>query len=317
MIQDNWQLHAVMYHYVRNLPDTKYPRIKGMMLDEFRTQIAWFASRYEMATLDMALEFLQGNYKPANDLCILTFDDGLKEHYTDVAPILAEYKIQGLFGVITSAIEDHIVAPVHMNHFLTAELGFDAYRAEFLSWLQDSKPDALSSAQVDPQVAQYSYPLDSQEAARFKFLFNFALDADIRDAAVKAVFDKHIGDEESFARELYMNWEEVREIQRGGMLVAGHTHWHRPLSTLTDVEMDVDLCVSRSLLDQNLDEQKLWPFSYPYGKKNSYSETAMRKLQQLGFTCAFNTESGVNTTKTPVFELNRVDCNGAIERLNA
>ncbi len=30
------QLHIVMYHYVRDLPRTRFPRIKGMMLDEFR-----------------------------------------------------------------------------------------------------------------------------------------------------------------------------------------------------------------------------------------------------------------------------------------
>ena len=117
-------LHVVMYHYVRDLPHTRYPKIKGMMLDEFRQQIAWLASHYEMATLEVALEFLRGAYRPAKDLCIFTFDDGLKEHYTDVAPILSEYKIQGLFGVITSCIEDHIVAPVHMNHFLMAEMEF-------------------------------------------------------------------------------------------------------------------------------------------------------------------------------------------------
>jgi len=101
------------------------------------------------------------------------------------------------------------------------------------------------------------------------------------------------------------------------MLVAGHTHMHRPLSTLTDEELNRDLCISRSLLNENLEPQQLWPFSYPYGKRSSYSDEAMRLLQQLGFTCAFNTESGANTSGTPVFELHRIDCNGAIQQLQA
>jgi peptidoglycan/xylan/chitin deacetylase (PgdA/CDA1 family) len=311
------QLHVVMYHYVRDLPSTRYPKIKGMMLDDFRRQIAWLASHYEMATLETALAFLRGTYRPANDLCIFTFDDGLKEHYTDVAPILSEYKIQGLFGVITSCVEDHIVAPVHMNHFLMAEMQFETYRSAFTQRLRDTEPGALASAHVDPKVAQKSYPLDTQEVATFKFLFNFSLDARVRDNIVEKLFEAYIGDQKSFASELYMNWEEIKQLQRAGMLIAGHTHWHRPLSTLTDDELNIDLSISRSLLDQNLEQQELWPFSYPYGKKNSYSGAAMRMLQRLGYTCAFNTEGGANTPGTPVFELHRIDCNGAIQQLKA
>jgi peptidoglycan/xylan/chitin deacetylase (PgdA/CDA1 family) len=311
------ELHVVMYHYVRDLPGTRYPKIKGMMLNEFRRQIAWLASHYEMATLEAALAFLRGAYRPSKDLCIFTFDDGLKEHYTDVAPILSEYKIQGLFGVITSCIEDHIVAPVHMNHFLMADMGFEAYRSAFLQQLSDVEPGALSSAYVDSKVAQKSYPLDTPEIATFKFLFNFTLDATVRDSIVKNLFEAYLGDQKDFAQELYMSWDEIRQLQRAGMLVAGHTHWHRPLSTLTNEELDTDLCISRTLLDQNLDPQQLWPFSYPYGKKNSYSSRAIGLLQQLGYACAFNTEDGANAPGTPMFEVNRIDCKGAIRQLQA
>ena len=178
---------------VRDLPRTKFPKIKGMPLDEFRKQVAWLASRYEMATLDAALEFLRGEYTPAKDLCMLTFDDGLKEHYTDVTPILSEHKIQGLFGVITSCIEDHIVAPVHMNHFLMAALEFETYQSAFMLRLMDAYPSALASAPVDPIVAQKSYPLDTQEVAKFKFLFDFSLDSNVRDAVVTSLFGEFMG----------------------------------------------------------------------------------------------------------------------------
>ncbi len=299
-----------MYHYVRDLPNTRFPRIKGLMLDEFHSQVRELASRFEMVTLQTALEFLSGTYSPAaRDLCILTFDDGLKEHYSDVAPILSEQNIQGLFGVITSCVHDHLVAPVHMNHFLMAELGFEPYSSVFLTRLRDEYPKAFIAAQVDPNEAQRSYPLDTRDVAAFKFLFNFTLDAAVRDRIVEQLFETYLGDQDSFARELYMTWDEVRQLQRAGMLVAGHTHWHRPLSTLTDDQLNIDLSVSRSLFDQNLDPQAIWPFSYPYGKRNSYSETAVEMLKQLGYTCAFGTEDGPNTGQTPLFELRRVDCN--------
>src|SRR6266550_2179500 len=89
------RLMVVMYHYVRNLPGTRFPRIKGLLTANFRQQVARLSEHYEMATLESALAFLAGEYQPARDLCLLTFDDGLKDHYTDVLPILSEQKIQG------------------------------------------------------------------------------------------------------------------------------------------------------------------------------------------------------------------------------
>jgi peptidoglycan/xylan/chitin deacetylase (PgdA/CDA1 family) len=317
MTGEDPKLNIVMYHYVRDLPRTRFPRIKGLLVDEFRQQVAWFAANYEMATLDAALEFVKGAYEPSGDLCLFTFDDGLKEHYTEVMPVLADHSIQGLFGVITSCVEDHNVAPVHMNHFLMAELDFATYQNAFLKRLREMAPASCASAVVDRAVAQASYPLDTADVAAFKFFFNFRLDAAVRDVVVRSLFRQYLGDEAAFARDLYMNWDEIRQLQRAGMLVAGHTHWHRPLSTLNGQELRDDLHTSRALMDANLEPQHLWPFSYPYGKRNSYSPAAIELLRELGFHCALSTEPGVNVPRTPLFELRRIDCNGAVKALQA
>lgn len=122
------KLFVVTYHYVRDLPNSRFPRIKGMLTTDFRSQVALLSGRYEMATLDSALAFIAGKYQPKRDLCLLTFDDGFKEHYNDVLPILAERRIQGLFFVITSCLEEQRVVSVHKNHFLMADLDFEEYR---------------------------------------------------------------------------------------------------------------------------------------------------------------------------------------------
>lgn len=305
------ELHVVMYHYVRDLPRTAYPNIRGMLVDDFRAQVDWLRGTFEMATLECALAYLHGEYVPDKDLCLLTFDDGLKEHYSEVLPILAERQVQGLFGIITGCLEDQLVAPVHMNHFLTAALGFEEYRPAFLAETERIAPGLLARTRVDAAVAERSYPLDTREMASFKMLINFHLKADVRDATIRNLFARHFGAERDFACELYMSWEEVRQLQENGMLIAGHTHSHRPLSTLDDAELVKDVRACRSLLDRNLHPQALWPFSYPYGKRNSYSGQVIKELHAAKYHCAFGTEAGCNVPGTPVFELFRVDCNGA------
>src|SRR5215510_12254727 len=128
-------LHVVMYHYVRDLPNTPLPRLKGMLTSTFRQQLCALREHYELATLESALAFLQGTYTPARDLCLLTFDDGLKEHYTEVMPLLVEHDIQGVFFLITSCVEEQRVASVHMNHVLMATLDFVEYQQAFFQRL--------------------------------------------------------------------------------------------------------------------------------------------------------------------------------------
>jgi peptidoglycan/xylan/chitin deacetylase (PgdA/CDA1 family) len=100
-----------VYHYVRDREEgSRFPGIKGVTLGEFRDQVRRLAERYEMATFDAALDFLNGNYHPSKSLCLLTFDDGLKDHYRDVYPILQEADIQGLFFLTSRCLDGHVLA---------------------------------------------------------------------------------------------------------------------------------------------------------------------------------------------------------------
>ncbi len=49
-------LHIVMYHYVRDLPRTRFPQIKGMLLDEFRQQVIDLAEQFEMPSFEACVD---------------------------------------------------------------------------------------------------------------------------------------------------------------------------------------------------------------------------------------------------------------------
>lgn len=310
------ELRVVMYHYVRDLHGTAFPKIKGLPLSEFRHQIAELSSIFEMATLEAAVAFLRGEYHSKRDLCLLSFDDGLRDHFTNVLPVLAERRIPGIFGIITGCVEDNVVAPVHMNHFLTAALEFAEYRRALYQEVENRAPGLLGRVKVDHEAAQRSYPLDTPEMASFKLLVNFLLPAQVRDAAIRGLFLRFLGDEASFARELYMSWNEIRQLQSEGMILAGHTHSHRPLSTLSPAELDNDIDTNRTLLDLRAQSQHLWPFSYPYGKRNSYSAAVIARVRSAGFDCAFGTEADHNLPGCSLFELCRTDCKGVLQELH-
>jgi hypothetical protein len=188
-------------------------------------------------------------------------------------------------------------------------LGFETYRREFRQKLHAMRPDLLSS--IDQAAAQRTYRWDRSDVAAFKYVLNFVLDTGTREQIIKELFERKISDQKSFSQTLYFNWHEARQMQATGMIMGGHSHSHQPLARLGEKELGQDLERCRKLLDRNLRAQSYWPFSYPYGKKNSYCADVIRKLTELGFHCSFCTEVGANKAGQNLFELQRWDCKEA------
>lgn len=276
-------LTVVNYHYVRDLPNTRFPRIKGMLLANFVKQVSLLQERYLMATLEQVDAFLVGHYQPQRDICLLTFDDGLKEHAREITPILAERKIEGTFFLTTACIEEHQVLSVHKNHFLMASLEFAEYQQAFLKQIATHYPETDTT--VDRDQAAKTYRFDTPEVAEFKFLLNFRLSDTTRQQILNALFAEYLGDEAAFASELYVSWEEAKQMQASGMVLGGHSHRHVALATMSDDEQRADLQTSTQLLRTRLIAQPLWPFSYPYGTPAiSFNAVTIDALQALGTT---------------------------------
>jgi peptidoglycan/xylan/chitin deacetylase (PgdA/CDA1 family) len=298
-------LSVVMYHYVRDLAASPFPGLKALDLAVFQAQVEALARQYEMANLESALAFLRGDYVPARPQCLLTFDDGLKEHLTVVAPILARLGIAGLFFIPTQAPDGQRVFGVHKNQFLLAALGIAQYRQRCLELLAQLTPEPLPT--VDQERAAATYRWDTPQVAAFKYLLNFALPASLRDQVIDRLFAETLGDEAEFARGLYLDWNEVQALQDLGMIVGGHTHTHQALASLDDQARGRELATCQCLLAEHLRPQDLWPFCYPWGKAHTFNDQSIAQLAGLGYACSFTSEAGVNLTGQDPFRILRQD----------
>ena len=55
---DNNSICMVMYHYVRPVKNSKYPKLKALELSEFRNQIKWFKKNFDIINYDNLIEIL-------------------------------------------------------------------------------------------------------------------------------------------------------------------------------------------------------------------------------------------------------------------
>ncbi|MBL4831819.1 MAG: polysaccharide deacetylase family protein [Aliivibrio sp.] len=111
-------LTVVMYHYVRNISNSRYTGIKGLEFDIFIEQIRFFKENYNIVTMEDVILCNQGKSTLPPKPILLTFDDGYAEHFTNVYPVLKDFGVQGSFFVPVKAIVDHELLDVNKIHFI-------------------------------------------------------------------------------------------------------------------------------------------------------------------------------------------------------
>jgi hypothetical protein len=111
-------LTIVMYHYVRDLARSRYPRIKGRTLEEFRGQLDYIASRFTVVTAQQVVAAICGEEPIPENAAWLTFDDGYLDHYTNVFPLLFERGWQGAFFPPSQTVLNGKLLDVNKIHFI-------------------------------------------------------------------------------------------------------------------------------------------------------------------------------------------------------
>src|SRR5437763_1813644 len=96
-------------------------------------------------------------------------------------------------------------------------------------------------------------------------------------------------------------------MQEMGMAMAGHSHQHQALSTLSDERQEQDLRRCTKALRSNFRPQNHWPFTYPYGKRSLFNETTVRLIRELDYCCGFSTEVGPNAPGQDIYCIQRFD----------
>lgn len=91
------RLYISMYHYTRNLKDSRYPNIKGLDSSMFSEQILFMKEHFHIVTMEEVMEAAENRYNLPEDAMLLTFDDGYIDNYTFAFPVLDKLGVQGSF----------------------------------------------------------------------------------------------------------------------------------------------------------------------------------------------------------------------------
>jgi peptidoglycan/xylan/chitin deacetylase (PgdA/CDA1 family) len=266
-------MKAVMYHYVRPGSD-QLPHFRFLHIDDFCQQIDFFRSNFSFPTRDEFVHGLAHATLPDNSM-VLTFDDGLKDHFEYVLPALAERNLWGVFYVPTGMYETGQLLDVHRIHLLLGRYGGKAILESLRALVV---PDMLEKDHVHEfREVTYSTQANDEHTLQVKRCLNYFIKHDCRASVMSALMKQFFDDESQLVSEYYMTVVELRQMHEAGMLLGAHTINHPVMSRLSDADQDNEIRGSFRFLDQVVGSIVPRSFCYPYGGVHSYSS----KTEQL------------------------------------
>jgi len=309
---------TVMYHYVRELEHSRYPDIKGLTVDDFRSQIEYIQKHYNVISGEQLTEaVVQGEELPQR-AALLTFDDGYQDHYDYVFPILDAAGLPGCFFPSARCILEREVLDVNKIHYLLASTEDADGIVDRIFGLMKEWGNAFELRSRDAywEAASGDHRFDSQSVVFVKRMLQRELPEALRRRILDRLFETFVDvPEEVLAQELYMNLDQLRCLQRHGMYIGSHGYRHEWMDRLDPEAQREEVDRSLTFLKEVGTPTDRWIMCYPYG---AHDQSLRTYLHRKGCTLGLTTDPGLaDLEHDDPLALPRLDTNDLPKAANA
>lgn len=288
--------------------------------DHFTEHLAVLRRSFHPISLQMLAQSLQEGTKLKPKSVVITFDDGYVDNLHHAKPILERFECPATIflvaGVIGSPNEfwwDELASSLLQPHPLPERLDL-SIGGEIHTW-QLGKAVEYSQADYSRSVHWHAgQPAPSFRHDLFRQLWQLLqpLSSEAQSEIMMAL-RTWVGKASNQPTHRILNQLESLELAQAEQIEIGaHTIHHPSLASLPcELQRNEILGSKRAL--ENLLNQPVRSFSYPFGKQQDYTPETITLVQEAGFSVACCNESGVVKNHTNPFQLPRVhipDCSG-------
>ncbi len=276
------ELRVLAYHRVLEAsePDgfSFDPELISASADAFGQQMAHLKAHFVPMRFEEVVD-LVGQGKPLPDgATLVTFDDGYDDNYRIAFPILRDLGMSAMFFVSTGHI--------------------DSGRPYAYDWLVHMLCSAPAGARVDVPELGIDWTLEDAIADRRRqaadLLYRVKLLGDEAQAALVSRLEAVWG----IRREVGhpdcrpMTWDQLREMQRGGMEIGSHGVDHRMLAKLSPAAMVAEVRDSKQAIERELGVPAR-VISYPVGGPDAFNDETVGAVRAAGFQLGCSYVAGV------------------------
>ncbi len=299
-------MKAIMYHYVRESRQD-LPYFRYLHRDDFEKQLDYFTKEFGFVTRDGFYNALKAK-KPLEGV-LLSFDDGLADHYDYVFPILKKRGLWGTFFLSSGPYKTQKLLDVHRVHLLLGRLGGDAL-------LQKIENKLTHEMLIDGNMERFSGSTYLQQSndeptTRAKQIINFYMKPEYKDKVLEDLIAQNFGEERRVFEEFYLKPDQIKEMAENGMSVGSHASTHTLLSNLSPKKQKQEIEDSYEFLKALCGDAYEKSFCYPYGGSQSFTADTQEILRRNKVLYALSVEPRDIDTRDleEKYALPRYDCN--------
>ena len=296
---------SLCYHYIRdNSSEQSFPRILGTSVNEFEKHIEMFSNFFKLITPSDALSFSYDDYNFNNNEIglLLTFDDGLSDHYV-AAKILAKHGIKAIFFIPTCILKDELPANPIIIHYCIAKFGLSI----FLNFLKSSLEKNLKDFNNYFNKFSYVEGNYNEVIQKIKYFFKYELNDKLSRIILLEIYENMFHDKFPNAMEImHLTKNQVYEMIDMGHSIGTHTHSHISIGTsnLTDNELNFEIIQPKNYIE-NTFKIKSDFMSYHFGKTIDCLSSKELIVKTDSYKLAFTVEEILNKKSTSPYELGR------------
>jgi peptidoglycan/xylan/chitin deacetylase (PgdA/CDA1 family) len=286
------ELTIVMYHYVREVERSRYPRIKALHTDQFRRQLEHVRRNFTLVSMAQVAHAIRTRDPLPPKAALLTFDDGYIEHFTTIFPILFDARVPGAFFPSVATAKRGMLLDVNRVHFILAMCNAFALGEEIDAAVKESREKYNLKSPEDFRRAWFKpNRFDTAEVIYVKRMLQVALPESLRNEITQTLFARHVScDERAFASELYATLEQFRVMQASGMYVGAHGDSHYWLNHYEEEVQRHEIVESLKFLrDVGSPVDEYWVMCYPYG---AWDEKLLHVLREFRCSAGLTTHVG-------------------------
>jgi peptidoglycan/xylan/chitin deacetylase (PgdA/CDA1 family) len=270
-------LIVLNYHRIGNASESPYDRgVFSATAEQFNWQIDYLKRRFYLTTLDEAVAMVTGS-TPLRTSVLITFDDGYLDNFSLAFPVLRSHGAQGSFFLTTSFVGSNHVPWWDVIAYIIKNSRKSIIQLQYPERVEfDLRRQSLN--EVIMRVLQ----LYKRPEVKLPERFIQELEGACESSAPS-----------SNAERCFMNWQEAREMQQGGMAFGSHTHTHEILSKLPVERQLEEARQSRETLEMQLN-RRVDVLAYPVGGRNCFTPGTIEALKSCGYRAAFSFYGGFN-----------------------
>ena len=297
-----------MYHYVRDNKKSYFSNLNTLDVKEFQSQIDYLKKNYEIISYEKFVNSIISKKELPKNSCMLTFDDGYKDHINYVLPELEKRKISGFFFPVGSTIMENSVLDINIIHAIQSQSNSD--KDLYIDLNELLLKNGYSEAKIKELIKFFFYKgrYDTKYVRYFKEVIQNLKNKYLKDKILKILFNKYIDiDFKSFSKSLYLSKKDIRELSKNNMYIGGHGYTHQRLEYLNESMQQREINKTMSFLKTINSPKNNWIMCYPFG---SYNSITIKLLKKKKCIAAMSVEVGKNKNKDlNLYELKRFDTN--------